>query len=305
MLEQVDAGTAGNTRQNRADTRSGINRAVDFEEAVHGTDFLDILVLDAVQPQGLLIAEIMCLDLRDQGGRVVAAALGEAGTTRACTGVLVLNEDLNRVNTGGVVCANRRADDDELVGLRGADTQMRLGCDDKRADVQRSALSMRNPILFALDQCLDSLNEILNRYRRQAHTCIGIDHTLCVAVRTEQLNLALRRTVCLQTLKGLHGIVQDHCSRIQLDRCVRYDAGIMPADALRMIHDEHVISIVDAETEMRLIRLLLLLRCRRHFDVKHVISLFSRVCDIEYTSLFYKTCVQFASLSLYFFVVHP
>ena len=126
VLEQVDAGAAGDARQNRTDTRSGVNRAVNLEEAVHGTDFLDILMLYAIQPQGLLIAEIMCLDLRDQGCRVVAAALGEAGTARACTGVLVLNEDLNRVDAGGVVCADRRAGA-EVIGIQPADSDRAKG----------------------------------------------------------------------------------------------------------------------------------------------------------------------------------
>ena len=120
VLEQLDAAHTGNARQNGANSRSGVNGAVDLEEAVHGADFLNVLVLNAVQPQGLLVAQLVCLYLRDQGCSVVAAALGEAGAARAGTSVLILDEDLNRVDAGGVVCADRRAYDDELVGAGGA-----------------------------------------------------------------------------------------------------------------------------------------------------------------------------------------
>ena len=49
MLEQVNAGTAGNARQNRANTRSGINGTVDLKEAVHGANLFYILMLYAIQ----------------------------------------------------------------------------------------------------------------------------------------------------------------------------------------------------------------------------------------------------------------
>ena len=49
-----------------------------FMEPTSSTYF----VLNAVQPQGLLVAQLVCLYLRDQGCSVVAAALGEAGAAR-------------------------------------------------------------------------------------------------------------------------------------------------------------------------------------------------------------------------------
>ena len=53
-------------------------------------------MLYAIQPQALFVAQLMTLNLRNQGCSVVAAALGEAGAARASTRVLVLNEDFNR-----------------------------------------------------------------------------------------------------------------------------------------------------------------------------------------------------------------
>ena len=183
VLEQLDAAHTGNARQNGANSRSGVNGAVDLEEAVHGADFLNVLVLNAVQPQGLLVAQLVCLYLRDQGCSVVAAALGEAGAARAGTGILVLDEDLNRVDAGGVVSADRRAYDDELVGAGGANAQMRLGSDDKRTDVQAGALSVRNPVLIEGNNGLDSLNEIL--YRPDIPAAASINDAVEIAKKYE------------------------------------------------------------------------------------------------------------------------
>ena len=255
VLEQIDAAHAGNARQNGADGRSGVNRAIDLEEAVHGADFLDILVLNAVQPQGLLVAQLVCLHLRDQGSSVVAAALGKAGAARAGTGVLVLNEDLDRVDAGGVVRTYRRTYDDELVGAGGADAEVRLGSDDERTDVQAGALCVRNPVLIEGNDRLDSLYEILDRQARQAHAVVGVDHALCVLVRAEQLDGAVRGAVCLQTLEGFHSVMQDHSCGIQLERLIGYDAGVVPAVFLIVVNNQHMIGIMHAETEIAFIRL--------------------------------------------------
>ncbi len=269
MLEQVNAGAAGNAGQNCADTRCSINGAVNLEEAVHRADFFHIFVLYAIQPQRLLIAEVMRLDLRNQGRCIVAAALGKAGAARAGTRVLILDEDFNRIDAGGIIRADRRADNQELVGLGGADTQMRLRCNDERTDVQRCARLRRNPVLLNLDKRLDCLNEILDRQRRQAHAVVGVDHALRVAVRTEQLHTAVRPAIRLQTFERLHCVVQNHSCRINGERLIRYNACIMPADSLGVVDDEHIVRIVNAESQMFRIRFFLFFRCRRHFDVKH------------------------------------
>ena len=224
-------------------------------------------MLYAIQPQALFVAQLMTLNLRNQGCSVVAAALGEAGAARASTRVLVLNEDFNRIDAGGVVSANRRADNHKLMGLRGTNTQMRLISEDERTNVQRGTRQRRNPVLFYLDQRLDCLNKVLNRQLRQAHTGIGVPHTLCVAVRTEQLNLSFRRAVCLHALERLHGIVQNHGSRIQLNRLIRHNARVMPADALGVVNNQHMIGIVITKSQIVLIRLRLFVRRRSKFDV--------------------------------------
>ena len=71
------------TPQNGAHAGGGVDLAVDLEHDVHGTDFLDVLLLNAVQPQHLgeaaLLSQLAGLD----GRGVVAAALRKAGQAGA------------------------------------------------------------------------------------------------------------------------------------------------------------------------------------------------------------------------------
>ena len=154
-------------------------------------------MLHAVQPQGLLVAEVVRLDLADQAGCVVAAALGKAGAARAGAGIFVLNKNLDRIDAGGVIRADRRAHNDELVRSGRAHAEVRLGRDHERADIQAGALRVRHPVAVHGNQRLDRLHEVLNRQAGQAHAVVGVDHALGVFVRAEQLDRAVRRTVGL------------------------------------------------------------------------------------------------------------
>ena len=151
---------------------------------------------------------------------------------------------------------------------------MRLGRDDERTDVKAGALSVRNPVLIELDDRLDCLNEILYRQARQAHTMVGVDHALCVLVGTEQLDGAVRGAVGLQTLKGLHCVMENHRCRIELERLIRYDAGVVPALFLIVVDDQHMIGIMHAETEIALVRLSLRSSGTLCCDLQHGLSLF-------------------------------
>ena len=240
-----------------------------YEKQLRDTETGIQNMLNAIQPQGLLVAQIVRLDLRNQRSCVVTAALGKAGTARACTGVLVLDEDLDRVDAGGVVRANRRADDDKLMGCRRTNAQMGLGRNDKRTDVQAGPLLMGYPILVGLDQRLDCLNKVLGRQRRQAHTMVGVLHTLCVAVGTEQLYRTVGQTVCLHALKGLHCIVQNHGSRVECERLIGHDACVMPSLTLSVVNDEHVVGVVFAKAQSRFVGLFFLVLGQFVADVEH------------------------------------
>jgi hypothetical protein len=96
VLQQLDAAAAGDAGQHGAGAGGGVDLAADLEHDVHAADFLDVLLLHAVQPQhlrkALLLGQLAGLD----GGRVVAAALGKAGQARGRADVLVLHVDASR-----------------------------------------------------------------------------------------------------------------------------------------------------------------------------------------------------------------
>ena len=151
---------------------------------------------------------------------------------------------------------------------------MRLGRDDERTDVKAGALCVRYPVLIELDDRLDRLNEILYRQARQAHAVVGVDHALCVLVGAEQLDGAVRGAVSLQTLKGLHCVMENHRCGIELERLIRYDASVVPALFLIVVDDQHMIGIMNTETEIALVRLSLRSSGTLCCDLQHGLSLF-------------------------------
>ena len=132
-----------------------------------------------------------------------------------------------------------------------------LCCEHERADIKRGLRLRRNPVCLHLYQRFYRFYEHIHRELRHAESRVGIDHSLRIHLRTEQLDLSLCRAVCLHTLKCLLRIVQRHTGRLQTDRSFRHDSRILPAVFLRPVHDEHVIGHILAESEMFLIRFLL------------------------------------------------
>ncbi len=112
---------------------------------------------------------------------------------------------------------------------------------------------MGHPVTLHIHQSLNSLHEILFRDLGDAQTVGRILETLCVAVRAEQLHGVIRGAVSLHALKNLLCIVEHHRGRVQLEGSVGDDAGIVPALALGVIHDEHVVGKFLAEAQLRLV----------------------------------------------------
>ena len=112
---------AGNAGQNGADGSSGVHLAVDLEHDVHAANFLDVLLLHAVQPQHLCVALLLGQLAGLDGSSVVAAALGEAGQAGSGTDVLVFNIDADGVDALGIVSARGSADEAAFSGKTEAD----------------------------------------------------------------------------------------------------------------------------------------------------------------------------------------
>ena len=270
VLEQLDDGAAGDAGQHGAHGGSGVDFAVDFEHDVHGADFLHVLLLHAVQPQHLAEAQFLGLFARQNGRGIVAAALGKAGQTRRGTDVLVLHIDTHRVKALGIVSAGGCADDHEQVMLGGMNAQPHIGGDAERTDIQRCTVRMGHPIPVDVHQRLDGLDEVLRRDVGHAQTVGGIVEPVGVAVRAEQLHAAIGGAVGLHALKNFLRVVEHRGGRVHGQRAVGDDAGIMPALACGVVHEEHMVGENFAETQLAFV---LRLGFRRggtgNFDVQH------------------------------------
>ena len=89
---------------------------------------------------------------------------------------------------------------------------------------------------------IDRLHEVLRRDGGHAETVRGIVETVRVAVGAEQLDLAVRGAVGLHALKNFLCVVEHGGSRVHLPRAIGDDAGVMPALARGIVHQEHVVA---------------------------------------------------------------
>ena len=248
---QLQDGVAGDAGQDGAVELGGDDGAIDLEEDVHGADFLDVLALHAVQPQNLGVTGVVGLLLGDQGSGVVAAGLGIAHAAADSADVLILDPDAHGSQTGLVVSAGGGQDDHEQVGLGGSNAQELIGGDDEGTDVQGGAGLGGDPVAIHIDNSGNSLHEVLNGQLRNDQTLVGGVGALCVHVGTEQVNLTvLGVAVCLQTLEHLLTIVVDHGGGRQGNVVEGLDPGIVPALALGVVHNEHVIRKDLAEAQL-------------------------------------------------------
>ena len=141
---------------------------------------------------------------------------------------------------------------------------------DERADVQGSAIAVGDPVAVHIHQSLNGLDIILHRDLGDAQTVSRILKTLRVALGAEQLHGVVRSAVGFHALKDLLRIVEHDGSRVQRERRVGDDAGVMPAFALRIIHHEHMVGELFAKAQLALVLRLLLGRSGAgDLDIQH------------------------------------
>ena len=128
--------------------------------------------------------------------------------------------------------------------------QLCVRAEQERANIERCAGLGGDKALVHLHQRLHRLQRLLRGHHRQAHADTGVLQALHIVPRTEQLHAAVRAAVCLQTLKDLGAVVEHTSGRRQGNILEGDDAGIVPALFITVVHDEHVVGIVDAEAQL-------------------------------------------------------
>ena len=101
------------------------------------------------------------------------------------------------------------------------------------------------------DQLLQGLDAEVHVQLGDAHTLVGDVEALEVLVGPEQQDAAVLGAVGLHALEGLLGVVEDGGGGAQGDGAVGNDAGVMPADALVVVHQQHVVGEDGAEAQLR------------------------------------------------------
>ena len=162
------------------------------------------------------------------------------------------------------------------------DAQTHIICKDEGADIQGGTIGVGHPVAVHIHQSLNGLNVILHGDLRDAQTVGRILEALCVALRAEQLHGVVRGAVSLHALKDLLCVVEHDSGRVQRERSIGDDAGIVPALALGIVHNEHMVGELLAEAELRLVlRLLLRMGSPGDLDIQHdKFSLFSDLTQL-------------------------
>lgn len=145
---------------------------------------------------------------------------------------------------------------------------------------------MGHPVTVHVHQGLNSLDVVLHGDLGDAQTVGRILEALCVAVRAEQLHGVVSSAVSLHALKDLLSIVEHDGSRVQLKGAVGDDAGVVPAFALGVVHDEHMVGELLAEAQIVLVRLLLGSSGTGDLDIQHS----------EFPSFLLCACARFPAL---------
>ena len=166
---------------------------------------------------------------------------------------MLLDIDLNGSKSVVIVCADGREDYNKKQMLRRMNAHHGVNGEDERADVEGSTLAVRHPILVDLDKSLDSLNAERFVYLRDAETVIGDIESRHVLVGAEKAYAAVGSSVCLESLKVGLAVVQAHGRGVKSYRSIGHDSRIVPALALVIVHNKHMVGKYFAEAELCLV----------------------------------------------------
>ena len=220
------------------------------EEDVHRAHFLDVLLLHAVQPKDLGIALLVGLVLGQEGGGVVAAGLRHAGAPPHRPDILGFYINLHRFQAGFVVGPGRGGDDNKQVLIPRMHPQDGVGADDEGTDIQGGAVLPGDPVLVNLHQLLYPLDAKLFVNGGDGHPLVGTVEAGKILVRAEQEDVPLLAVIGLHPLKNGLAIVQAEGRRGEGQLPVGDDAGVVPALAGLIVHDEHMVAKDPPEAQL-------------------------------------------------------
>ena len=196
-------------------------------------------------------------------------AHGDARCHDCGADVLVLHVDLDGIQPLGIVGAHGTDDDDVLAVVGAVYTQSGVQADHKGTDVQGGILLVGDPVPLQLDQLRDAGQGQILGDLGQGDTLSRVVHPADIVHGAEQLDGAVIGAVGLQALKDLLGVVEHLGRRIDLEGSIGDDAGVVPALAGVIVHDEHMIGHALAEHQSGGLGLLLQSLSAGDLDLLH------------------------------------
>ena len=295
---------AGDAGQDRAGQRGRRHAAVvEHEEDVHAAQFLDPAALGRVEEDHLVAAVADRLGLREQAGRIVAAALGGAGAALRGAGVLLADPDRHGRRAALEIRADRRGEHHVEIFRRRLHAEKHFGREHERAQVQRTAVAVGDPVGVGLHQPLDRFDEQVFGKFGHRQTPRRILEAARVSLGTEQRGAAVGESIRLHPLEDLLRVMQHRRRRIDRQRRARGDPRVVPALGVAIADHRHVIGEDAPESgiDQPLCPLVRLDRCRVRFMPKggrrrkswsgHRKSLSWRVADDYGRCLNRSTCL--------------
>ena len=136
--------------------------------------------------------------------------------------------------------------------------QLRVQGDHGGADVQAGAVLMGHPVLIDFHQLLQALEGGFFIQMGHGHALGAAGHAGQVFLRAEQLQPAVLPAVALGALKNGLPVVEHHRRRIHGKIAVGHNARVVPAAALFVVHQEHMIGEDAAKAQLGFVLGLLL-----------------------------------------------
>lgn len=209
--------------------------------------------MNAVKPEDLSVALLLGDFLRLHGYSIVCRSLCKAGAAGNGADIMLLDVNFNGSKSVVVICADGRKDYNKKQMLRRMNTDHGINSEDIRTDIERSALAVRYPVLIDLDKGLDSLNAECLVDLRDAETLVGDIKSRHILIGAEKADAAVGSSVCLESLEVSLAIVQAHRRGIKSYRSIGHDSRVVPAFALVIVHNKHMVGKYLAEAEFCLV----------------------------------------------------
>ncbi len=245
-------GVAGDPVQDAARERGGADvRAVVDEGDVHRADLVDVAALDRVEPEHLLIAGRARLLDAVQAARIVARGLGLAGSAAHRAYEPLGHQHGHRLEAGTEVRSDGAQDDVVQILAARAHLQAAIQRDHDRPDIERRALAVRCPAMLQPHQFHDRLHVRLLVHRGHSDARRRAVEALGVLLDPEQVQVAVGSAIGLGAVEHHLPAVEYLGRRIERERLVRTDGGVVPAALRRVALREHAIGEHASEPQLR------------------------------------------------------